>query len=174
MDLNITGVLFSEDKIKKRIEELAKEIEDDFKGEDIFVIGVLKGSFVFVSDLIRKFKSNIELDFMSLSSYGMSTTSSGVVKITKDLDLSINGKNVLVVEDIIDTGLTMDYLSQYLVNKGCKKVKICTLLDKPSKRKSKVAADYVGFSIDDLFVVGYGIDCKEMYRNLPYIGYVEV
>lgn len=174
MDLNITRVLFSEEEIQKKVKELAQIIEKDFAGEDIFVIGVLKGSFIFVSDLIRQFTSKVELDFMSLSSYGMSTKSSGVVKITKDLDLSIEGKNVLIVEDIIDTGLTMDYLTQYLVNKGCKQVRICTLLDKPTKRKSQVSADYVGFEIEDLFVVGYGIDCKEMYRNLPYIGYVEV
>lgn len=174
MELNITGVLFSEEEIKNKTKELAEQIEKDFNGEDIFVIGVLKGSFVFVADLIRNFKSNVELDFMSLSSYGMSTKSTGVVKITKDLDLDIEGKNVLVVEDIIDTGLTMKYLKEYLKNKGCKSVRICTLLDKPGKRNGEILAEYVGFSIEDLFVVGYGIDCKEMYRNLPYIGYVEV
>ena len=137
------------------------------------IVGVLKGAFVFVSDLVRNINLDLSLDFIAVSSYGMSTESSGVVKINKDIEMDLTGKNVIIVEDIIDTGLTLKYIKEYLSGKNAKSVRICTLLDKPSRRKCNVDVDYVGFEIEDLFIVGYGIDCKEKYRNLPYIAYVQ-
>ena len=168
----ITEVLISESELMEKVEEMAKAIENDYKGEDIFIIGVLKGACVFVSDLMRKINLNVELDFMSVSSYGKSTKSSGVVKILKDLDLEIENKHVIIVEDIIDTGLTLKYLTENLMSRNPKSLKICTLLDKPDRRKCHLDVDYIGFTIPDRFIVGYGIDCAEMYRNLPFIGIV--
>lgn len=168
----IKEVLISESELMEKVEEMAKAIENDYKGEDIFIIGVLKGACVFVSDLMRKINLNVELDFMSVSSYGKSTKSSGVVKILKDLDLEIENKHVIIVEDIIDTGLTLKYLTENLMSRNPKSLKICTLLDKPDRRKCHLDVDYIGFTIPDRFIVGYGIDCAEMYRNLPFIGIV--
>ncbi|KDR96129.1 hypoxanthine phosphoribosyltransferase [Peptoclostridium litorale DSM 5388] len=168
----ITEVLISESELMEKVEEMAKAIENDYKGEDIFIIGVLKGACVFVSDLMRKINLNVELDFMSVSSYGKSTKSSGVVKILKDLDLEIENKHVIIVEDIIDTGLTLKYLTENLRSRNPKSLKVCTLLDKPDRRKCHLDVDYIGFTIPDRFIVGYGIDCAEMYRNLPFIGIV--
>lgn len=173
VDLNIGGKLLNEDEIKAKVKELAKEIEMEFMGEEIYIVGILKGACIFVSDLIREFTCPIKLDFMALSSYGMALESSGVVKIIKDLDMDIEGKNVLIVEDIIDTGLTMEYLRDYLTARRCKKLKICTLLDKPEGRKCDIQADFTGFHLPDEFIIGYGIDCQENYRNLPYIAYVK-
>lgn len=171
--MKLAGKLITEEELSKKVEELAVQIEDEFKGEEIYVIGILKGACIFVSDLIRHITSPVKLDFMALSSYGNSIESSGVVKIVKDLDMDIERKNVLVVEDIIDTGLTMSYLIDYLNGRRCKKVKICTLLDKPEGRKCDVNVDFTGFHLPDKFIVGYGIDCMESYRNLPYIAYIE-
>lgn len=173
MDINIAGVFYSKEEIAKRVKEMAKDIEACFGKEDIVMVGVLKGACVFVTDLMREINNDIILDFMMVSSYGMSTKSSGIVKIIKDVDAVVEGQNVLIVEDIIDTGLTMKYLKDYFERKGCKSFKICTLLDKPQRRTCDVVADFTGFEIPDKFVVGYGIDCGEKYRNLPYIGYVE-
>ena len=173
MDINIAGIFYSKEEIASRVRELASEIEECFGDEDIVIVGVLKGACVFVTDLTREIKNDVILDFMMVSSYGMSTKSSGVVKIIKDVDAVVEGQNVLIVEDIIDTGLTMNYLRDYFQRKGCKSFKICTLLDKPQRRTCDVVADFTGFEIPDKFVVGYGIDCGEKYRNLPYIGYVE-
>ena len=171
--MNISNTLISQEEIETKVIELAKKIEMDYKNQEVLIVGVLKGAFVFVSDLVRNINLDLSLDFIAVSSYGMSTESSGVVKINKDIEMDLSGKNVIIVEDIIDTGLTLKYIKEYLSGKNAKSVRICTLLDKPSRRKCNVDVDYVGFEIEDLFIVGYGIDCKEKYRNLPYIAYVQ-
>ncbi len=171
--MNISNVMISKEEIEAKVAEIAALIDKDYQDEQLMVVGVLKGACVFVSDLIRQMKTPITLDFMSVSSYGMSTQSSGIVKIIKDLDMDITGMNVLIVEDIIDTGLTLNYLRDYLTARHVKSLRICTLLDKPQRRKCDVKADYSGFEIEDKFIVGYGIDCKEQYRNLAYIAAVE-
>lgn len=165
-------VMISEEEIAKKVDELAKQIERDYKGEQLLVVGILKGASVFVSDLIRKINLDVNIDFMSVSSYGNSTESSGTVRILKDLDVDIAGKNVLIVEDIIDSGLTLSNLVKELKIRNPKSLKLCTLLDKPERRTSNIPVDYVGFVIEDKFVVGYGIDWAEKYRNLSYIGSV--
>lgn len=167
---DVKEVLISEEEIASKVLELANKISTDFNNKELVVIGVLKGANVFVADLIRKILIPIELDFMAISSYGSSTVSSGVVKIQKDLDASIEGKYVLVVEDIIDTGLTLSYLTENLKSRGAKEIAICTLLDKPERRKAHIDVKYKGFDIPDEFVVGYGIDFAEKYRNLPFVG----
>lgn len=169
----ITGVMLSEEEIKAKVAELGKQIEKDYKGQDLLVVGILKGASVFVADLIREINLDVNIDFMSVSSYGNSTESSGTVKILKDLDVDIKGKNVLIVEDIIDSGLTLSNLTRELNVREPKSLRICTLLDKPNRRKANIHVDYVGFVIEDKFIVGYGIDYAEKYRNLPYIGIVE-
>lgn len=169
----ITGVMLSEEEIKAKVAELGKQIEKDYEGQDLLVVGILKGASVFVADLIREINLDVNIDFMSVSSYGNSTESSGTVKILKDLDVDIKGKNVLIVEDIIDSGLTLSNLTRELNVREPKSLRICTLLDKPDRRKANIHVDYVGFVIDDKFIVGYGIDYAEKYRNLPYIGVVE-
>ena len=158
-------VLISEDEIR---------INVDYKGKDLILICVLKGGVMFMCDLAKRLDLNVRLDFMSVSSYGAETTSSGVVKIIKDLDDSIAGKDVLVVEDIIDSGNTLSYLLDILEKRGPKSIKLCTLLDKPSRREKDVTVDYVCFEIEDKFVVGYGLDYDQRYRNLPYIGVMEL
>ncbi|MGL6106195.1 hypoxanthine phosphoribosyltransferase [Romboutsia sp.] len=165
-------VMLSEEQIAAKVSELAKQIEKDFAGEELLVVGILKGASVFVSDLIRKIDLDVNIDFMSVSSYGSGTESSGVVKILKDLDVNIEGKNVLIVEDIIDSGLTLSNLVAALNTRNPKSLKLCTLLDKPQRRTANIPVDYVGFVIEDKFIVGYGIDWAEKYRNLPYIGIV--
>ena len=168
-------VLISEEEISKRILEIAGRINVDYKGKDLILICVLKGGVMFMCDLAKRLDLNVRLDFMSVSSYGSETKSSGVVKIIKDLDDSIDGKNVLVVEDIIDSGNTLSYLMDILKKRGPKSIKLCTLLDKPSRREKKdVFVDYVCFEIEDKFVVGYGLDYDQRYRNLPYIGVMEL
>jgi hypoxanthine phosphoribosyltransferase len=166
----IKEVLLSEEQIKKRVEEIAREINNDYAGKNIVLIGVLKGSVVFVADLLRNINLEATMDFMAVSSYGNSTQTSGVVRILKDLDYDIEGKDVIIVEDIIDTGTTLKYLYEYLKARNPKTLKICCLLDKPERRTVDIEADYVGFKIPDAFVVGYGIDYAERFRQLPYIG----
>lgn len=170
MKNDVGQVLFNEETIAKRVAELGTEITEQFKGKDLTVIGVLKGANIFMSDLIRKIDMPIVMDFIAVSSYGNSTNSSGVVKINKDLDFPIEGKNVLIVEDIIDTGLTLNYLVDNLISRGASSVTICTLLDKPERRKVNVEIKYVGFTVPDEFIIGYGIDYAEKYRNLPFVG----
>ena len=168
-------ILISENEIHNRILEIADRINKDYEGEELTLICVLKGGVMFMCDLARKLNLSVRLDFMSVSSYGSETKSSGVVKIIKDLDDSIDGKNVLVVEDIIDSGNTLSYLIDILKKRGPKSIKLCTLLDKPSRREKKdVFVDYVCFEIEDKFVVGYGLDYDQRYRNLPYIGVMEL
>lgn len=165
-------IMISEEEIQKKVVELANKIQKDYEGQELLVVGILKGANVFVADLIRKLDLDIKLDFMSVSSYGNSTESSGTVKIIKDLDTDIKDKNVLIVEDIIDSGLTLNNLVKALETRNPKSLKLCTLLDKPERRTSDIFVDYVGFEIEDKFIVGYGIDWAEKYRNLPYIGVV--
>ena len=168
-------VLISEKEIDNRILEIADRINKDYEGEELTLICVLKGGVMFMCDLAKRLNLNVRLDFMSVSSYGSQTKSSGVVKIIKDLDDSIDGKNVLVVEYIIDSGNTLSYLMDILKKRGPKSIKLCTLLDKPSRREKKdVFVDYVCFEIEDKFVVGYGLDYDQRYRNLPYIGVMEL
>lgn len=165
-------VLISEEELQARIEELAEQINADYAGTDLHVIGVLKGCFVFLSDLVRHLEMDVSIDFLGLSSYGDSTKSSGVVRMTQDLSNPIEGKRVLVVEDIIDTGLTMKYLLENLQTRHPESISICTLLHKPVNQKAEVPIHYKGFEVPDKFVIGYGLDYAEYYRNLPYIGYV--
>ena len=166
-------VLLPEEDVNKRISEVAEQISKDYEGKEIHLICILKGSIFFTCELAKRITSPVEIDFMSVSSYGAGTSSSGVVKIGKDLDTTIEGKNVLVVEDIIDSGRTLSYLIQNLKTRNPKSLKLCTLLDKPDRRVCDVKVDYVGFEIPDEFVVGYGLDYDQKYRNLPYIGVVE-
>lgn len=169
----VTGKMFTEEQIREKVAELGKQIENDYKGEEILVVGILKGANVFTCDLIRQIDLDVKIDFMSVSSYGTGTESSGTVRILKDLDTDIKGRNVLIVEDIIDSGRTLSNLVKELQIREPKSLKLCTLLDKPSRRVVDVDVEYVGFEIEDKFIVGYGIDYAEKYRNLPYIGIVE-
>lgn len=167
---DIEEVLLSEEQIQARVRELGQQISRDYQGKKLRVICILKGAVVFLADLIRHLNVDIELDFMAVSSYGLGTLSTGVVRIEKDLDEPIEGEHVLVVEDIVDTGLTLRYLTENLKERNPASLKICVLLDKPERRLVKIDADYVGFQVPDRFVVGYGLDHAERYRSLPYIG----
>ena len=159
--------------VENRIKELAKQIEKDYAGEEVYCVGLLKGSVVFLSDLVKEINSPVIIDFMSVSSYGSETVSSGDVKILKDTDLDLRGKHVLIVEDIIDTGLTLEHVIRYFKeSKGVKTLKTCTLLSKPERRKVNIDIDYVGFDVPDKLVIGYGLDYDQKYRNLPYIAVV--
>lgn len=173
MAYRIKDTMISEADIKQRVKKLAAEIENDFNNEPIVLIIVLKGSFVFAADLIREMKGDIKVDFISVASYSDQTETTGKVKLLKDLDADITNQNVVVVEDIIDSGLTLHFLTDHLKMHRPKQIKICTLLDKPERRKVELPVDYVGFVIPDEFIVGYGIDYAQMYRNLPYIATVE-
>ncbi len=170
MDLQDIEVLFTEAQVKERIKELAAQITKDYAGEEILVVGILKGAFIFMADLVREIELPVMVDFMSVSSYGVATVSSGEVRIMKDLDDSIEDKHVLIVEDIVDTGLTLNYICQILKKRDPKSLRICCLLDKPSRRLSTIKPDYVGFAIEDHFVVGCGLDYAQRYRNYPMIG----
>lgn len=169
MNKDIKEILFTKEEIFDKVKELGRQITEDYEGKEIVVIGVLKGANIFLGDLIREIQLPVYLDFMAVSSYGLSTETSGVVRILKDLDLEIEDKHVLIVEDIIDTGLTLKYITENLKSRGVASLKICTLLDKPSRRKCNLDITYIGFEIPDEFIVGYGIDYAERYRNLPYI-----
>lgn len=166
-------VLISKDELEKRIKDLAAEISRDYAKKDLLMVGVLKGSFVFLANLMRYVDSNVSVDFMGTVSYGASTKSSGEVRITKDLEESVAGRHVLLVEDIVDTGLTLRYLLDTLRNRQPASLKVCALLDKPARRRVRVSLDYYGFIIPNAFVVGYGLDYAEKYRGLPYVGVLE-
>ncbi|MDD4564357.1 MAG: hypoxanthine phosphoribosyltransferase [Eubacteriales bacterium] len=166
-------VMINEELLKQRTKELGKQISEDYKGEEILLIGILKGAVIFLSDLIREITLDTKIDFMAVTSYGASTKSSGVVRILKDLDSGIEDLNVIIVEDIIDSGVTLHYLRDYLMGRKPKSLRICTLLDKPERREVDIAPDYVGFEIENKFIVGYGLDCDQKYRNLPYITCLE-
>jgi hypoxanthine phosphoribosyltransferase len=163
-------VLLSTERISARVREMGKQIERDYEGKELVLLGVLKGSFLFISDLARAIDLPLAVDFIGLSSYGEATESSGVVKITSDVSRPIEGKHVVIVEDIVDTGLTMRYLLDNLATRHPASVKLCTLLHKPSRARTKIPIDYLGFQIEDRFVVGYGLDAAEKYRNVPFIG----
>lgn len=166
--------LIDEEKLHKRVEEIAKQIEEEYRGKEIILICILKGSVFFTVDLAKRINGDVKLEFIRVSSYNDGTESSGEIKMKLDLKDSIQGKDVIVVEDIIDTGRTLSYLIKYLKMKKPNSVKLCALLDKPERRiKKDVKVDYTGFQIPDEFVVGYGLDVNEKYRNLPYIGYIE-
>ena len=166
--------LIPEEEVEKRVRELAEEISRDYEGEEVLLICILKGSVFYTCELAKRLTVPVKLDFMSVSSYGNDTVSSGRVKIIKDLDDSIEGKNVIVVEDIIDSGRTLAHLLAVLKVREPKSIRLCTLLDKPDRREVEVKVDYVGFTIPDAFVVGYGLDYRQMYRNLPYVGVLEL
>ena len=170
---DFSEVLISEKQLADKVAELGAVISEDYKGESLFLIGILKGSVPFMADLMRAISLDVEMDFMSVSSYGSGTKTSGVVRILKDLDSDIAGKNVLIVEDIIDSGLTLAYLKEYLMKRNPKSLKIVTMLSKPARRKADIEADYTGFVVDDKFIVGYGLDIDQMYRNLPYISWIK-
>ena len=170
----ITKVLIDEEKIAKRVAELGAQIEKDYEGKEPIVVAILKGSIIFYRDLVRKIKLPMRFDTMAVSSYGSGTSSSGNVKIKKDMSHDICGKDVLIIEDIIDSGNTMKSLTALLEHRGAKSIKVCAFLDKPSRRQTDFEADYIGYSIPDEFVVGYGLDYDEKYRNLPYIGVLEL
>lgn len=168
------GTLYSAEDIQGRVRELGRQISEDYKGKKLTVVGILKGSFVFMADLIRAIDADMEVEFMEVSSYGDSTTSSGLVRIKKDMDSSPEGRNILIVEDIIDTGNTLKYLKDtYLAGKNPKSVRIVTMLDKPSRRTADIKPDYSGFTVEDLFIVGYGLDYAQKFRQLPYIAYLK-
>ena len=169
---DFTEVLISREQLADKVAELGARISEDYKGEELFLIGILKGSVPFMADLMRAITLDVEMDFMSVSSYGSGTKTSGVVRILKDLDSDIAGKNVLIVEDIIDSGLTLAYLKEYLAKRNPKSIRIVTMLSKPARRKADIEADYTGFVVDDKFIVGYGLDIDQKYRNLPYISWI--
>lgn len=167
---DIERVLLSEEQLRRRVQELGRQISQDYQGKELLMIGVLRGAVMFMSDLARAISVPVAIDFMAVSSYGSSTSSSGVVRILKDLDEEVAGKDVLIVEDIIDSGLTLSYLLQNIQSRKPASVRICTLLNKPERRKVSLDVAYNGFTVPDEFVVGYGLDYAEKYRNLPFIG----
>jgi hypoxanthine phosphoribosyltransferase len=168
-DEHIGEILVQADELQHRIKEMAAEVSRDYKGKDLLLIGVLKGAVFFLADLMRELDIPCEVDFMAVASYGSSTESSGVVRILKDLDAPLEGRNVLIVEDIVDSGLTLQYLMRTLEARGPASLEVCALLTKPERRQVETPARYVGFEIPDKFAIGYGLDYAERYRNLPYV-----
>ena len=166
------NVLINETRIEKRLDEMAKQIDKDYEGKEIILVGILKGSVVFMVELAKRLKTKVQFEFIEVSSYE-GTESTGKIKIKKDLQNDIEGKDVLIVEDIIDTGNTLSYLKEYFQEKNPNSLKIATLLSKPSRRIKELDVEYIGFKIEDKFVIGYGLDYNQKYRNLPYIGYIE-
>lgn len=167
---DVKEILLSEQQLKEIVARLGREITEEYKDKNLLMIGILKGCVVFMSDLMREIDLKCRIDFMAVSSYGSGTQSSGNVKIIKDLDIDLEGYDVLLVEDILDSGNTLSYVRALLATRGAKSVKICTLLDKPARRTADITADFVGTEIGDEFVIGYGLDFNEKYRNLPYLG----
>jgi len=170
VEAGVGEILIGEEELQARIRELGTEISADYQGKELLLVGVLKGAVFFMADLMRAISVSCEIDFMAISSYGASTDSSGVVRILKDLDLNIDGRHVLVVEDIIDSGLTLSYLLRNLESREPASLEICALLTKPARREIDVPVRYIGFEIPNRFVIGYGLDFAERYRNLPYVG----
>lgn len=170
MHKDVEKILLNQEEIAKICKNLGAKITEDYKGKDLLVVGILKGSIVFFADVIRNIDLDINLDFMVVSSYGAGSTTSGMVQILKDISVDIEGKNLLIVEDIVDTGVTLYNVKNVLLERGAESVKICTFLDKPSRRTADITADYIGAVVPDEFVVGYGLDYAEKYRNLPYLG----
>ena len=170
MEKDILKVLLSEEEIRAKVKEMGEQISRDYAGKTPFFLGVLKGCYIFMSDLSRSVTLQSTMDFMVVSSYGSGTSTTGAVRITKDLSQDIEGRDVVIVEDILDSGVTLSYLRKYLMNRKPASIKIATLLDKPARRRADISPDYCGFVVPDEFVVGYGMDYDERYRNLPYIG----
>jgi hypoxanthine phosphoribosyltransferase len=170
MHKDVQEILFTEEEVDQKIREIGVQISRDYADQDLLVIGILKGAAMFMSELVKRIDMVVEMDFMAVSSYGKSSESSGVVRILKDLDKSIEGRHVLIVEDIVDSGLTLSYLKNLLEQRGAASVKVVALLDKPERRKVDITPDYLGFSVPDHFIVGYGLDYAEKYRNFPYVG----
>lgn len=167
-------VVITEEQIRARAAEIGKLISEEFKDGELIFVGILKGAVMWMSDVIKNVSNrDMTIDFMIVSSYGASTKSSGIVKIVKDLDTDIKGKNVIIVEDIVDSGITLNYLRQYFEGRGAKNLRICTLLDKPEGRRVDLVPDYVGFVVEDKFIVGYGLDFDQKYRQLPYISFLK-
>ncbi len=166
-------VMITQKQINERAAEIGRQIEEEFRGEEIVLVGILRGAVLWMGDIMKNVNLDMIIDFMAVSSYGASTKSSGIVKINKDLDTDIKGKNVIIVEDIVDSGTTLSYLKGYFKNRNAKQVRICTLLNKPKGRKVDIDVDYIGFNVEDRFIVGYGLDYAQRYRNLPYITYLE-
>jgi hypoxanthine phosphoribosyltransferase len=173
LERGVGEVLIDEDRLQERIRELGRELSSDYAGRELLLVGVLKGAVFFMADLMRSLTVPCEIDFMAISSYGAQTDSSGVVRILKDLDINIEGRNVLVVEDIIDSGLTLSYLIRTLEAREPATLEVCALLTKPDRREIDVPVRYIGFEIPNRFVVGYGLDFAERYRNLPYVGVLD-
>ena len=170
MDQDILKVLLTEEQIKARVQEMGDQLYDAFQNKNPMFVGVLNGCFIFMADLVRTTQLKSELEFIGVSSYNNATKSSGVVQITRDLQRDISGRDIIVVEDILDSGNTLYFLTEYLKTKGAASVTIATLLDKPARREKPIKADYAGFEVPDAFVVGYGLDYAQQYRNIPYIG----
>jgi len=167
---DIERVLFTEEELSAKVKELGAVLTEKYAGKNPLFVGILKGSFIFMADLVRSVDLLCQVDFMAVSSYGNGTTTTGAVKISKDLSHDIEGRDVIIVEDILDSGVTLSYLRNYLSVRKPASISICTLLDKPARRKAEIYPDYVGFECPDEFIVGYGLDYAEKYRNLPYIG----
>ena len=170
---DIREVLFTQEKIADIVQNMGRQISEDYKGKNLFMVSVLKGSLPFMADLMRAISIPCEIDFLSVSSYGKGTQTSGEVRILKDLDASLEGKDLLVVEDILDSGVTLSFLMKNLSARNPASIRLCTFLDKPERRRVDIHADYVGASVPDEFIVGYGLDYAEKYRNLPYVGVLE-
>lgn len=169
----IGTVLITEEQIREKAEEIGRQISEDYAGQEIILVGILRGAVPWMADVMKRITLDMTIDFMAVSSYGAATKSSGVVKINKDLETDIDGKHVIIVEDIVDSGVTLNYLEGYLKSRGAASVKLCSLLDKPEGRRVDIKADYVGFTVDDRFIVGYGLDYDQRFRNLPYITWLE-
>lgn len=166
-------VLITEEEIKQRAAELGEQITRDHADDDVILVGILRGAVMWMTELMKHIKLDITIDFMVCSSYGSSTRTSGVVRIDKDLSSDIKDKSVIIIEDIVDSGVTLNYLKKYLKGRNPKSVEVCSLLDKPAGRRAEVEADYKGFTVDDIFIVGYGLDYDQRYRQLPYISYLK-
>ena len=174
LEQGVGEILIDEERLQARIRELGRELSEDYAGRELLLVGVLKGAVFFMADLMRSLTVPCEIDFMAISSYGASTDSSGVVRILKDLDINIEGRHVLVIEDIIDSGLTLSYLMRNLEAREPASLEVCSLLTKPDRREIDVPVRYIGFEIPNRFVIGYGLDFAERYRNLPYVGVLDL
>lgn len=170
MEKDVSYVLISQEELHQKVKELGEQISRDYEGKEIVFVGVLKGCFIFMADLVREVSCQSYIDFMQVSSYGDRSTSTGAVKIVQDLSMDIEGKHVIIVEDILDSGVTLSYLMKYMQNRNPASIRIATLMDKPSRRTADVTADYAGFEVPNEFVVGYGLDYQQKYRSLPYVG----
>lgn len=172
-NMNVVGeILITQEQINERAREIGAEIAKNHAEDDVILVGILRGSVLWMADIMKNTPLDLTIDFMVCSSYGPSTKSSGVVRINKDLEEDIEGRAVIIVEDIVDSGVTLEYLKKYLANRNPKSVEVCSLLDKPSGRRCDIEADYVGFTVDDRFIVGYGLDFDQRYRQLPYISWI--